>query len=144
MPIAVRAAGRSADNMQDLYGAIFANDDIAEPRYWTLTGTYQPRFAYVEMLMRSFMQLHGIRAGSLAIAQSGRLLCSRAFTYAETGYPVCHPNSWFRLASLSKLFTAQQLRVPAYAAVSPEPLVLESAYLSDVGHHRGTVARADS
>jgi CubicO group peptidase (beta-lactamase class C family) len=119
MPIAVRAAGRSADNMQDLYGAVFAGDDIAEPRHWTLTGTYQPRFAYVEMLVRSFMQRYGIRAGSLAIAQSGRLLCSRAFTYAESGYPVCQPNSWFRLASLSKLFTAAA--VAAYQHSLPFP-----------------------
>ena len=129
MPIAVRAAGRSADNMQDLYGAVFANDDIAEPRYWTLTGTYQPRFAYVEMLVRSFMQLHGIRAGSLAIAQSGRLLCSRAFTYAEAGYPVCHPNSWFRLASLSKLFTAAGIAAYQHSLPFPQNLLLLNRHI---------------
>jgi CubicO group peptidase (beta-lactamase class C family) len=122
MPIAVRATGRSPDNRQDLYGAVFAADDIAEPRSWTFTGTYQPRFAFVEMLVRSFMQTHGIRAGTLAIAQSGRLLCSRGFTFAESGYPARAPDARFRVASLSKLFTAAAIAAFEHALPFPQNL----------------------
>jgi CubicO group peptidase (beta-lactamase class C family) len=129
MPIAVRAEGRSPDFRQDLYGAVFARDDVAEPRHWTITGTHEPRFDFVEMQVRSFMQLRGIRAGSLAIAQSGRLLCSRGFTCAENGYPVCQPNSWFRLASLSKLFTAAAVAAYQHSLPFPQSLTFLNRHI---------------
>lgn len=106
MPIMVRATGRAADQRSDLYTAVFAADEIPEPRHWTVTGVHVPRFDAVEALVRAFMQTHGIRHGTLAVARAGTVLCSRGFTFAEPGYQPCQPGALFRLASVSKLFAA--------------------------------------
>lgn len=106
MPICVRAAGRSNDQAQDLYAAVFAASDESAARQWTETGTARPQYAAVETRVQLFMQSHGVRAGTLALGRGGSLVHSRAFTWAEAGYPACPPDALFRLASLSKLFAA--------------------------------------
>ena len=106
MPICVRAAGRSADQAQDLYAAVFAASDQSLPRAWTITGTPHAKYTAVEALLKSFMQAHGIRAATLALGRAGSIVHARGFTWAEGGYPVCQPDALFRLASLSKLFAA--------------------------------------
>ena len=47
-----------------------------------------------------------MRAGSLAVARQGKLLFARAYTWAEPDYPVAQADSPFRVASVSKAFTA--------------------------------------
>ena len=47
-----------------------------------------------------------MRAGSLAVARQGKLLFARAYTWAEPDYPVTQADSPFRVASVSKAFTA--------------------------------------
>jgi CubicO group peptidase (beta-lactamase class C family) len=106
MPICVRAAGRTFDPMQDLYTAVFAANDQSAARHWSTTGAHQTRFDGIEALICGFMQTRGIRAGTLALRDSHGAMYSRGYTFAESGYPICQPNALFRLASLSKLFTA--------------------------------------
>src|SRR6266487_4104124 len=42
----------------------------------------------------------------ISVARGGRTLFERAYTWAEDGYPMSQPSSPFRLASVSKAFTA--------------------------------------
>jgi CubicO group peptidase (beta-lactamase class C family) len=106
MPICVRAAGRSADQAQDLYAAVFAASDLSVPRHWATTGTPHAQYTAVETVVQAFMQAHGVRAATLALGRAGSIVHARGFTWAESGYPVCQPDALFRLASLSKLFAA--------------------------------------
>ena len=52
------------------------------------------------------LQRYAARAGSLAVAREGKLLFVRGYTWAEPDYPVTQADSPFRLASVSKAFTA--------------------------------------
>lgn len=122
MPIFVRAAGRTNDQAQDLYAAVFAATDLSLPRSWTETGTPHPQYASIESLIRSFMQTHGIRSATLAIGRDGSLVHSRGFTWAESGYPACQPNALFRLASVSKLFAAAAIETLRRAQPFPQNL----------------------
>ena len=106
MPVFVRAAGRTNDQAQDLYAAFFAATDQSLPRHWTATGTPDAKYAAIESKVQTFMQARGMRSATLAIGHNGSLVHSRGFTWAESGYPVCQPDALFRLASVSKLFTA--------------------------------------
>jgi CubicO group peptidase (beta-lactamase class C family) len=122
MPVFVRAAGRSANQAQDLYTALFAESDQPMPRYWTETGTPHARYAAIDSQVRAFMAAHGTRAATLAIGRNGTLVHSRGFTWAESGYPVCPPNALFRLASVSKLFAAAAIETLRRAYPFPQNL----------------------
>src|SRR5258708_9518717 len=54
--------------------------------------------------MQEFMQANGVRAAQLAISKQGLILFSRAYTWAEPGYPVTEPATRFLLANCSKIF----------------------------------------
>jgi CubicO group peptidase (beta-lactamase class C family) len=56
--------------------------------------------------MQRLLQRYAVRAGSLAVARQGKLLFARGYTWAEPEYPVTQADSPFRLASVSKAFTA--------------------------------------
>ena len=56
--------------------------------------------------MQRLLQRYAVRAGSLAVARQGKLLFARGYTWAEPDYPVTQADSPFRLASVSKAFTA--------------------------------------
>jgi CubicO group peptidase (beta-lactamase class C family) len=75
-------------------------------RRWTITGTRVREFDGLDTAMQSFMQQYGVRAGSLSVARHSRILFQRAYTWAKQGYSITQPNSLFRLASVSKAFTA--------------------------------------
>jgi CubicO group peptidase (beta-lactamase class C family) len=75
-------------------------------RQWTVQGTPVAKLAALDQAMQSFMQDTGTRAGSLAVAKDGHLLFAHGYTWADPGYAVTQPDSLFRLASVSKAFTA--------------------------------------
>jgi CubicO group peptidase (beta-lactamase class C family) len=52
------------------------------------------------------MTADGVRAGAVAVARAGEVLLARGYTWAEDDYPVTEPGTTFRLASVSKAFTA--------------------------------------
>ena len=105
-PIVV-AAGGSADAAR--YAAVFAGQEAAVPRVWSVTVDAQgPRALAAELdaAMADTMSRFGVRSAALAVARDGRLLMSRGYTWAEPRFPVTQPAALFRQASVSKLFTS--------------------------------------
>lgn len=98
-PIVVAAGG-------DRYAAVFAADDAPIPRQWHATGMTFAGSSDLDTAVRDFMVRQGIRAGSVAIGRNATTVGARGYTWAEPGYPVTQPNTRFRIASLSKIFTA--------------------------------------
>ena len=78
----------------------------APPRRWTVTGARVEALDSLDAAMQRLLQRYGVRAGALAVARAGSILFARGYTWAEPDYPVTQPNSPFRLASVSKAFTA--------------------------------------
>lgn len=72
-----------------------------------VTGVADPRMAAYDNLMTDFMRQHRPPGAALAVTRNGRLVYARGFGYAdiERREPV-QPLSLFRIASLSKPFTA--------------------------------------
>jgi CubicO group peptidase (beta-lactamase class C family) len=72
-----------------------------------VTGPANPKLAAYDNLMTRFMREHKPPGAALAVAYRGRLVYARGFGHAdvEKQEPV-HPNSLFRIASLSKPFTS--------------------------------------
>ena len=52
------------------------------------------------------MTANMIRGASLAVVSGTRLVYTRGYTLAEPGYPDIQPTTFFRQASVSKMFTA--------------------------------------
>jgi len=71
------------------------------------TGSDDKRLASFDRLMQDFMAQYHIPGASLAVGRNGKLIYARGFGFAdqETRQPV-QPDSLFRIASLSKMFTA--------------------------------------
>jgi CubicO group peptidase (beta-lactamase class C family) len=103
MPIVVQAGG-TGDHTR--FASIFARTEVARPRIWTVTGLSDRRLASLDEIVRQFMAAHAIRAGALAVLRGQDLFVSRGYTWAEESYPTTQPDSLFRIASLSKAFTA--------------------------------------
>jgi CubicO group peptidase (beta-lactamase class C family) len=80
---------------------------VAERALGQPTGPAMPKLAAYDQLMEAFMREHKPPGAALAVAYHGRLVYSRGFGHAdvEKQEPV-HPTSLFRIASLSKPFTA--------------------------------------
>jgi CubicO group peptidase (beta-lactamase class C family) len=71
---------------------------------WKATGTAVPALVGFDNQMKTFMQARGITAGQVAVTYKGRLVLARGFsTSADL---TVQPTSLFRIASLSKSFTA--------------------------------------
>lgn len=109
-----------------------------QPAAMVMSGKSQPALSGVEQVMIEFMNRHKLPGGVLAIAYQGRLVYERGFGYADLGgekaekVPV-RPSSRFRIASISKPFTAVgvlrlvqsgKLRLDdkVYDLLKPEPL----------------------
>jgi len=71
---------------------------------WKTTGTTVTALAGFDNQMKTFMQARGITAGQLAVTYKGRLVLARGYS-TSTALTV-QPTSLFRIASLSKSFTA--------------------------------------
>ncbi len=71
---------------------------------WKTTGTAVPALAGFDTQMKAFMQARGVTAGQVAVTYKGRLVLARGYS-TSTALTV-QPTSLFRIASLSKSFTA--------------------------------------
>ncbi|HEY8749033.1 MAG TPA: serine hydrolase domain-containing protein [Tepidisphaeraceae bacterium] len=71
------------------------------------TGAENPDLASFDRLMTSFVTEHKVPGASLAVARHGKLIYARGFGFADVDKqePV-KPDSLFRIASVSKPFTA--------------------------------------
>jgi CubicO group peptidase (beta-lactamase class C family) len=106
MPLRVQAGGSGADTR---YASLFAQTRSPQSRQWTAVGSAIlsacSEFPQLDDRVQTFMVQQGIRAGAVAIVRQGELRACRGYTWAEPTYPITQPNSLFRIASLSKLFT---------------------------------------
>ena len=98
------AAGGSGSSLRIAGG--FATLRTPRNRVFTATGQARAEFNAFDQYMANLMTTERARAGSIAIAKDGRLVFARAYTWAETGYPITQPTSLFRVASLAKVPTA--------------------------------------
>lgn len=103
MPVVVQAGGSGAATR---YSAVFTGRETPETRRFTVTGQADLRLKGLDDVVETFMRAHAIRAGTLAVRRGNDLLVHRGYTYAEGGYAITQPDSRFRIASLSKIFTA--------------------------------------
>ena len=100
----VLAAGGSGVGTR--YAVLSSEKREAEPRSWQVIENSSITLSGLNRLFQTFMAENGIRAASLAICRNGEPLVQCGYTWAENGYPQTQPDSLFRMASLSKLFTA--------------------------------------
>jgi N-acyl-D-amino-acid deacylase len=84
-----------------------ASASCAPSAFCQLTGHGDPKLAAFDELMKRFMHEHKPPGAALAVTYRGRLVYARAFGHAdlEQHEPV-EPDSLFRIASISKPFTA--------------------------------------
>jgi len=73
---------------------------------WHVDGPAAAGAATLDAVFQSVMTAQQIRAASVAIASGRTIYAKRAYTWAEPGNAVTTPTTTFRLASVSKLFTA--------------------------------------
>lgn len=74
-------------------------------RRFTVTGAGFPGSFELDAVVSRFMKAHAIRAMSVAIAREGTLAGNRGYTWAQANYPITRPDTLFRVASVSKIFT---------------------------------------
>jgi CubicO group peptidase (beta-lactamase class C family) len=107
-----------------------------DAREWTVTGMRVPKLDGLDTAMQHFMQQYGVRAGALALARGGKILFERAYTWSEPNSEIVQPASPFRLASLSKLFTAAVI----YELVKSKKLSLDIKVFPWLGYNEPTLA----
>ena len=77
---------------------------------WHVDGPDVPGAATLDGVFQTVMQANSIRAASVAIASGRTIYAKRAYTWAEPGNPITTTTTTFRLASVSKLFTAAAIQ----------------------------------
>jgi CubicO group peptidase (beta-lactamase class C family) len=102
-PIVVATGGRDESAR---YAAVFAADDSPAARVWNAVGGAFAGVGDLDGAIRAFMVRLGIRAGAVAVGRGGTIVAARGYTWAEPDYPVTRPETRFRIASVSKAFTA--------------------------------------
>jgi len=88
--------------------AIAATAALAQSTFsGPVTGTAVPSMAALDQAMETLLATYRIPGGALAVSRKGVLVYARGFGYADvaSSTPV-QPNSLFRTASVSKIFTA--------------------------------------
>ncbi len=96
---------------------------------WHMTGKLVPMANEIEREFRAFMDRHHVRAGQLSIGRQGRVLLQRGYTRAKNDFPVVEPDTVFRLASVTKAFTAATI----YELVQRGRLSLETKAFEFLG-----------
>ncbi|GMA86752.1 hypothetical protein GCM10025868_20020 [Angustibacter aerolatus] len=84
-------------------------------RQWHVEGPEPAGAATLDAVFQQVMTAHDVRAASVAIASGRTVYAKRAYTWAEPGNPLTTTTTTFRLASVTRLFTAaavQQARRP--------------------------------
>ena len=75
-------------------------------RRWTVTGQEVPEFTAIDDMIRAQMQLHDIRASSVAVTKDGRLVYARGYTWDAPEVEPVQPTSLFRTGSIAKSITS--------------------------------------
>ena len=102
-PGCVQAAGASENAA--LFAALFVKSEHIVERQFSATGPVTN--SAVDQQVRNVMGSHpGARHASLAIVKGRTLVYARGYTLAEPDWPIAHPTTYFRLASVSKTVVA--------------------------------------
>ena len=103
-PIRVSAKGTGSNAR---FGVLFSQQEDADARTWRINGPAgSAAVAAIDSAMEAVMTANMIRGASLAVVNGTRLVYARGYTWAEPGYPDIQPTTFFRQASVSKMFTA--------------------------------------
>jgi CubicO group peptidase (beta-lactamase class C family) len=104
--------------------------------HWHVDGPAVPGAATLDGLFQNLMTSLQIRAASVAVASGSTIYLKRACTLAEDGDPVTTTTTTFRLASVSKLFTAAAVQQLADdRVIDLNAPVFANLGLSDPGPH---------
>ncbi|PYR78777.1 MAG: hypothetical protein DMF86_05075 [Acidobacteria bacterium] len=101
-PLVVQAGGAGNDAR---YASLFVRNEVPIARRWTMTGRSFPGSGELDAIVGGFMVAHAIRAMSVAVARAGVVVANRGYTWAEPDYPTTQPDTLFRVASVTKIFT---------------------------------------
>ena len=118
------------------YSAIFQASDEIVPRTYrtrgpgavTLDATNAAKAAQLDAWMERFMKAHAQRGTGIAVIDGTRLVFARGYTFAEADYPETEPTTIFRLASVSKTFTA----IATWKALLDDPSVSRSSKVQSI------------
>ena len=104
-PIRVSAKGTGSNAR---FSVIFSQQEDAGPRSFRTNGpgTAVPG---IDTAMEAVMSANMIRGASVAVVAGTRLVYVRGYTFAEPAYADVQPTTFFRQASVSKMFTAGAL-----------------------------------
>lgn len=85
-------------------GIMYNSIWIAPPtaRIWRAAGREVPSLNVLDDAMQELMQRSHIPAGQLAVTYQGRMVFNRAYTWADTDYPLTNVGNRFRIASVTK------------------------------------------
>ena len=130
-----RIATEIVDGTLRYYGIFQESDEIAARTYRTrgpgpvkLDPANATKAAQIDAWMERFMKAHAQRATSIAIIDGTRLVFVRGYTFAEAAYPDTEPTTIFRLASVSKTFTA----IAVWKALHDDPGVSRSSKMQSI------------
>lgn len=79
---------------------------MTRPRQWRVTGQTAPSLVCFDTALRGFMQARNISCGGLAVTRNGRLMLARGYTWSSDSNLLVQPQTLFRIASITKPFTA--------------------------------------
>jgi CubicO group peptidase (beta-lactamase class C family) len=103
-PIRVSAKGTGSNAR---FSVLFAQQEDADGRTFRISGpSGLVEVIPIDGAMQAVMTANMLRGASLAIVSGTRLVYARGYTWAEPGYPDVQPTTFFRQASVSKMFTA--------------------------------------
>ena len=103
-PIRVSAKGTGSNAR---FGVLFSEQEDAGARTWTINGPAgSAAVAAIDSAIEAVITANMIRGASVAVVSGARLVYTRGYTWAEPGYPAVQPTTFFRQASVSKMFTA--------------------------------------
>lgn len=86
--------------------AIFATREEIAPRAFTVSPDEKPSAPKIDAIIEGVMKANNIRGAALAIVKDTRLVYAKGYTWAEAGYPKVKPTTYFRQASVSKVFAS--------------------------------------
>lgn len=103
-PIRVSAKGTGSAAR---FSVLFAQQEDADARTFRISGPAgSAAVPTIDEAMETVMTANMLRGASLAVVNGTRLVYTRGYTWAEPGYPDVQPTTFFRQASVSKMFTA--------------------------------------
>lgn len=89
------------------FAAIFTKQENLNEKVFKSVG---PRsIKAIDSKIEQFMKDHQLNASAFAVINGNKLVYAKGYRWADTNYPEITPESTFRLASISKLFTATAL-----------------------------------